>query len=191
MPLSSVPESHTLLVLCRANLVRSPFAGDVLRTLLADLGRSDLQVRTAGLQAESDLIAPEFALLAAREHGTELSTHHPRPISPTLVAESGLVLTMTESQRNAVERLASAETARTFTLQEFVRLLRNTSDCHNWADLAREAHRQRPILPPAAAQEDIPDPAGHDLRFHRAVAQAIRGSCERIVSLLSVIEGDR
>lgn len=183
-----------LLLLCRANLIRSPMAAALLRARLAERGRADLLVASAGLQVDPGHELPETAVEAAHAQGVDLTDHRPRAAEAAPVREAALVVTMTEEQRAAVERLDRALIPRTFTLPELVRLLRaaaGTGPVESWAAAARAAHRARPLVPPADGAEDVPDPVGRDRRFQQRVAGEIAGLCAELAALVAQPVRDR
>lgn len=174
----------TLLVICHANLVRSPLAAGLLRRHLAAHHRPDLRVESAGLVVEPGAAVSAEASDVARDLGVDLTRHHPSELVVQALSGSGLVMTMTEAQRSTVERLSPTAVARTFTALELVRLLPARQDgLVTWADLAAEAHARRPRVPPAATAEDVPDPVGRDLRFHRLVALQLAEICDHLAAV--------
>jgi protein-tyrosine-phosphatase len=57
-----------------------------------------LAAGSAGVAAERGYTSTPEAIVAARELGADLRSHHSRPLEPRLVEEAGLVLTMTAAQ---------------------------------------------------------------------------------------------
>lgn len=165
--------AESVVVLCAANVVRSPLAVALLARRLAEINRSDIGVASAGLDARpGDPVAPE-AVRAAAEVGLDLSGYVARGAARAEIAASALVLTMTETQRGMVERLVPGIVSRSFTLAELSRLLRGDDHlCATVTELAHRAHQARPLTPPPAASEDIADPIGRPQRhYQRTVKQ--------------------
>jgi protein-tyrosine phosphatase len=114
--------SGALLVVCRANLCRSPAAELLLGRAFAELGL-DWVVGSAGTVAthETHGICPVTAsTLSETEAGVadfDLQ-HHARPVTASILDASALVLTASQDERSALARLAPATRARTFTLVE-------------------------------------------------------------------------
>lgn len=152
-----------VLVVCTANVARSPLAMVRLQALLGP----DADVRSAGVQAREGMrAAPESVELAAAR-GLDLTRHRSRPVSDGLVAGADLVLTMSQRQRDLVGPKAPGAATYTFTLRELVRLAEHLDTTGapdeplprlRW--LAERAHPIRPAAPPAATPEDIADPIG-------------------------------
>lgn len=175
------PEKEVLLVVCRANVARSPLAAGMLRERLDRLGRKDIVVVSAGLDATpGDSAAPE-ALAVAQAHGIDLAGHRATPVSAAQLSAASLVVTMTEADRAAVVRLTPSAVPRTFTLPELVRLLaaqpRPLVTC---AALAEQAHRARPRTVPADGPEDVPDPVGRPQKHYERLADRLADGVEKL-----------
>jgi protein-tyrosine-phosphatase len=102
-----------------------------------------------------------------------------------LVRASDLVLTMTESQRAVVGRMAEAGYSKTFTLREFVRLMGRS----NVAGLplraaAWQAHLARPMIVAPSQPEDVVDPVGGSARLLRRVTHDLGELTEEIARAL-------
>jgi protein-tyrosine-phosphatase len=114
--------SDEVLVVCRANLCRSPAAELLLGRAFGGLGLA-WTVSSAGTAATRGThgICP---LTAGALASTELGVadfdlqHHPRPVTAAILDTSGLVLTASQEERSVLARLAPATRARTFTLVE-------------------------------------------------------------------------
>jgi protein-tyrosine phosphatase len=162
---------EVIVVLCRANVARSPLAGVMLRAALDTLGRHDILVHGAGLEATPGAPASLEAVQIATGRGLDLSGHTSVAASRSVLANAALILTMTEAQRSWVSRLVPKAVSRAFTLTELSRLLE--SDAYRAvtvAELATRAHWARPRTAPAEAPEDVPDPIGRPLRQYQRTA---------------------
>lgn len=87
----ALPEGpvERVLVLCKGNICRSPFAA----TLLAARAPR-IEVRSAGLEASGGDPADPSALRAARRRGIDLEAHRTRPVLDADLAWAQLVLGM-------------------------------------------------------------------------------------------------
>jgi len=79
---------------CTGNVCRSPMAEALARRLLAERGRADIEVASAGTAAYAGAPASEGAYLVALEHGLDLSAHQARQLTPDLVADADLIFGM-------------------------------------------------------------------------------------------------
>jgi protein-tyrosine phosphatase len=170
-----------IVVVCHANIARSPFAAATLdaasRQIVPDAAEQ-LSVSSAGTHARDGLAAAEGSQQLARGRGLDLSAHHSRPLTRGLVATADLVLTMTERQRTHALRLAPTASTRVFTLPEFARLCGHVdvgaSDAplrDRVRDVVAGAAAARPYSVRPPGPEDVEDPYGGPLSgYHRMAA---------------------
>jgi protein-tyrosine phosphatase len=172
-----------LLIVCRANLIRSPLAAALVRSQLQDVGRVDLDVSSAGLHVVSDARAGSEASEVAMERGIDLSGHRPVQVVPEMLVQASLVVTMTEEQRAAAVRLARVAVPYTFSMPELVRLLssRESPPARSWATLAQQAHAMRPFVAGVPEPEDVPDPVGRERHHHEVVADTMVSLAQDLV----------
>jgi protein-tyrosine phosphatase len=155
-----------VLVVCTANIARSPLAEAMLARELAAVGAS---VSSAGVQARIGHPAARGSFLLAEERGLDLSTHRSRPVTPELVQEADLVLTMSERQRDVCSPLVAGSASRVFTFRELGRLLTAVDLAAaptvprgrlRW--LTEQLHLARPRARPPSHREDVEDPIGRE-----------------------------
>ncbi|HJU27846.1 MAG TPA: ATP-grasp domain-containing protein, partial [Candidatus Binataceae bacterium] len=73
---------RSVLFICHGNIIRSPMAEALLRKYLANgMGRSLLDISSAGLIAHPDQCADDRAKLVAMEFGVSLDDHKPRQLT--------------------------------------------------------------------------------------------------------------
>lgn len=89
--------AHRILFVCSGNTCRSPLAERLTRREVEDRGLDDVEVRSAGTFAGRGAPASSGAVLAARQHGLDLSGHRSTPLGPDLVEWADLVLAMTNA----------------------------------------------------------------------------------------------
>jgi len=88
--------AERLLVMCHGNIIRSPFATQLIQQALA--GRSPVSVTSAGLGARPGHLAHPTALRAASARSIDLSGHHASAVLPDRVAESDVIFVMDLAQ---------------------------------------------------------------------------------------------
>lgn len=118
----------TVLTVCTGNICRSPMGEMLLHSALADLG---IRVHSAGTHALVDEPMTDPALQLAVSHGADAEqarAHRARLLSPPLLSETDLALTMTLEHRSHVVQLMPALLHRTFTVREFARLVEPLTD---------------------------------------------------------------
>ena len=103
------PSTYNLLFVCTGNTCRSPMASAIARHLIERRGWTHVRVESAGVATTAGAAASEGALVAAREHGLDLSAHRSRPLSPELIEWSDLILGMGPSHLVGVAELGGAE----------------------------------------------------------------------------------
>ncbi|RQQ47561.1 low molecular weight phosphotyrosine protein phosphatase [Burkholderia stagnalis] len=88
----------SILVVCHANLCRSPLAETLLRHALPRV-----QVRSAGTHARIGAHAAPLACDVARARGLDLSAHRARALTLGVCAWADLILVMETTQRRHIE----------------------------------------------------------------------------------------
>lgn len=182
--------TRRLLVVCTANLCRSPSVERLLQRRLdglVDIEGHDWVVRSAGTVRTGAAIDPR-TLLAARARGLDLSGHTSRFLDREVLSTEGadLVLTMTRAHVRDVVGLDPASWPRAFTLKEIVRRASTiprarpdeglTGWLHRVAEgrLAAEMMRPDPI-------DDIDDPYGAPQREHERMVTEVDALVERLL----------
>lgn len=92
-----------VLFVCTGNTCRSPMAEVIGRAIVAERSMSNVTVASAGVAADAISGASEGSLLIAMEHGMDLSRHRSRQVTPAVIANADLILTMSPSHLLAVE----------------------------------------------------------------------------------------
>ncbi len=85
-----------ILIVCTGNVCRSPLAAAMLKQRLAERGRTDVEVVSAGTAAADGEPASEGSYLVALEHGVDLSAHAARLLTRRDVDDADLILCMSE-----------------------------------------------------------------------------------------------
>lgn len=160
-----------ILLLCTANLCRSPIAEAVLRAQLAK-GDRRAAVRSAGFLEAGQQSPPEVAAVLG-QWGVAVPTHASRMVSRSDLAQADLVLCMERLHVREAVVLDPKIWPRTFTLKEIVR--RGSAaparaageSLESW--LARiHAGRDRSDLLGASSTDDVADPYGKKISAYEA-----------------------
>ncbi len=152
-----------VLVLCAANMCRSPMAAALLARELAARDAA-VTVGSAGLFADGEPPAP-LAAAAVADLGLDISGHRSRLLQAADLAGAGLVLAMARAQLRAAVVLAPEVWPRAFTLKELVRrgeqagLRPPGMSLADWLARAHEG-RDRSALLGDSADDDVADPIG-------------------------------
>jgi protein-tyrosine phosphatase len=86
-----------IVVICHGNICRSPYAEGTLRRKLAERGRADVVITSAGFVGP-DRGSPAEALTVAAELGVDLSSHRSQLITGKSLASADLVVVMSPEQ---------------------------------------------------------------------------------------------
>ncbi len=93
--LSVTPDSvNSILVVCSANMCRSPMAEGVLRSRLKDAGLSHISVESASTLHFSGDPATREGVKACAKIGIDISEHRSQPLISKIAAEAGIILVM-------------------------------------------------------------------------------------------------
>jgi len=104
-------------MVCAGNLCRSPFAEGYMRERLARAG-VEAEVFSRGLLALPNQRPPAQAQEAARDFGVDLSGHVAQPLLGADLDRAGLVLVMSQQQRQHLARMRPAVIGKVFLLSQ-------------------------------------------------------------------------
>ncbi len=130
-----------ILVVCTANICRSPMAAGLLQHALLAQPEPlrSLKVVSAGIAARSGDRVSENSVIALKKTSIDIAGHRSQPVTQELLNGALLVLGMTDSHRTMIQLQAEPPPAHLHLFREF--------------------------LPPPVDQE-IPDPFGGPLRLY-------------------------
>jgi len=175
-----------VLVLCTANVCRSPMAAPLLAGRLARLGET-VPVRSAGMNGDGAPPDPAAVTVMAG-YGIDIASHRSRMAGPGDLAQASLVLAMArEHLRFAVVTEPDAW-PRAFTLKEIVRRGEQIGPrapgepFGAWLARAHEG-RERALLLGESARDDVPDPTGGPPRGYASTAALLDGLIATLVEL--------
>lgn len=97
--------TYQVLFVCTGNICRSPLAAAMTRAQLAQRGRDDVTVSSAGTGAWEGQPASEGAYLIGLERELDLSDHRAQLLTRDLLTGVDLVFTMARHHRQRVEDL--------------------------------------------------------------------------------------
>lgn len=156
-PVHVVDGPSDVLVVCHANITRSPLFAAMLAERWTP--RYGVTVGSAGVRALVGSGPDPGSAVEAQVRGLTLAHHLARQVSAELVAAASLVLTMAEDQRRECVRLVPEAATRTFTVPEAVRLARHARPAASSPEAFAEAwHHARPFVARADEPEDVSDP---------------------------------
>lgn len=114
--------SGPIIVVCTANICRSPMAAALLQHALAGQPEPlrSLKVVSAGVAARGGEPVSENSVLALKKVGIDISGHRAQPLTQRMLDEALAVLCMTESHRAMIEVQAEPVPKNIFLFREFV-----------------------------------------------------------------------
>lgn len=175
------PFKELLLVVCTANVARSPLAAAMLERNLLAAERTDIDVASAGVKAMVGIPVQAEAMEVAAMRGLDISQHVVQDLDHRLAEGADLIVAMTESQRDLLVRAWPNAVGRTFTLLELDRLLTDEERFDSLSELAAHAHSRRPVTLASSTPEDVDDPAGTSLRSYKRTTDQL----DRLVTRLT------
>jgi protein-tyrosine-phosphatase len=109
-----------ILVVCTANICRSPVAEAVLYDRLLKLGLDDWTVASAGTWGLDGRTAAQHSISLMAEQGFDLQRHRARTITADILAEADLVLCMETGHVEAIKAEFPQYREKVFLLSEMV-----------------------------------------------------------------------
>jgi protein-tyrosine phosphatase len=175
-----------IMVLCTANVCRSPMAAALLARRLAVMG-VNLPVRSAGMIRCGDPPHPEVISVMA-SYGIEISSHSSRVALATDLARASLVLAMARDNLRYAVITEPGAWPRAFTLKELIRRgeqIGPRPPGEPFAEWLSRAHvgRERSSLLGESAEDDVADPAGGPRRAYTATASLLDQLVIRLAEL--------
>lgn len=107
-----------ILVVCTANICRSPVAAALLKQKLSENGRAAWNVQSAGTWATSKRGPARFSTKLMAEQGIDISQHQAQMVNAALMAQADLILCMETGHVEALQIEFPQQRDRIFTLSE-------------------------------------------------------------------------
>ncbi len=173
-----------ILTVCTGNICRSPVAERLLQAGLDRMKPGAFEVESAGTRAMvGEPVQPSSADII-RSYGGTPDGFAARQLTPTILRDTDLVLTMAAHHRGEALQMDASLLRRTFTIREFARMLRvleqrgstqrdGTADPavdlrSFWRELpARAAAVRHLTLALDASEDDVVDPYGRGEGMYR------------------------
>ena len=109
-----------ILVVCTANICRSPVAEILLKTKLAAAGLTDWTVSSAGTWAQEGHEAAPFSTELMAERGLDIASHRSQPVQRLLMEQADLVLCLETGHVSTLRRVYPAQQDKIYTLRDMI-----------------------------------------------------------------------
>ena len=146
-----------IMFICTGNICRSAMAEGMMKKLLDDKNKSNIEVCSSGIYAETGDYATYNAVEAAKKYGADISNHRATNIRDSKIEEMDVILCATLSHKQSVLYLYPNLKGKVYTMKEYAGLDKNGQDM------------------------DIKDPWGYDINVYYNCAQEIEETLEKIV----------
>jgi protein-tyrosine-phosphatase len=131
---------NTILVVCTANICRSPMAAALLERRLAELGLGEqVRVQSAGTWAVGGEPAAGPARAVMAGWGLDIGRHSSQPVTPQLLEAASAVVVMEEAQRRTLFYLAPQHLRKVYLLRELAGAAGDVKDPYGGTE---EAYRR-------------------------------------------------
>lgn len=175
-----------ILVVCTANVCRSPVSAMMLDRSLLERG-VDAIVESGGFLEAGMAACPTMTTFGS-ELGLDLSYHHSRPLVDHLVKDANLILTM--ERRHARDLMVTFDIGfdRIFTIGGLIAQSSSTPPMGEGLDewLARVAScRSHAEFLGANCDDDVVDPHGESKRIHRRAFDHLQTSMDRVAAIVA------
>jgi protein-tyrosine phosphatase len=180
------PGNAGIVVLCTANVCRSPMTAALLARRLAALGAT-MPVRSAGMISGGDPPHPEVISVMA-SYGIQIASHRSRIVCAADLASASLVLAMARDNLRYAAITEPRAWPRAFTLKELVRRGEQIGPrplgepLSGWLSRVH-AGRERASLLGDSLDDDVADPAGGPLRAYSDTAALLDHLVKRLTGL--------
>lgn len=135
----------SILIVCSANICRSPIAEAILKRLVADrLDADQWYVELAGTWANYGSPAAVLSKYVVQKMGLDISNHQSQPVTLELMQQFDLILTMEDRQKEGLVLQFKPYADQIFMISEMI-----------------------------GKVEDIPDPIGGELTDYQETARVL------------------
>ena len=162
-----------ILFVCTGNTCRSPMAMAIFNSLASlEPFEFGYEAMSAGLAVSKDAPPSANAVLAVKDSlGIDIAKHRAHILSPVIIEEAFLVLTMTLSHKHYILSMFPEEYQKVFTLKEYVYNIPENTGKSSGRDIE-------------TFSLDIADPYGSSLWSYKICAQEITQAIKKLVEIL-------
>ena len=119
----------SILIVCSANICRSPMAEAILKRLVSKRpDATQWHIESAGTWALNGCPAAELSQYVMQSMGMDISSHQSQPVSLDLIQRFDLILTMESNHKEGLIAEFRHDTNRIYMLSEMVGLRKDIAD---------------------------------------------------------------
>lgn len=119
-PSSRLMKAPHILVVCTANICRSPVVEALLRVKLTAAGLNDWTVSSAGTWASEGNLASQHSVTLMTNRQLDIQPHRSQPVTASLMAQTDLILCMETGHVRMLKRAYPEHKEKIFTLRQMV-----------------------------------------------------------------------
>lgn len=183
-------DTHVLVV-CTANVCRSPMGEALLRKALRR-AKVDVSVSSAGVRAGAlRLPVDPVAVRLMANQRLDISRHVPRQLTPRMVREADVVLTMTRHDLREVVVATPDAFHKTFTWRYAMRRTEEDGpfdDWNTWLEMLNEGRNTAELLKDSPI-DDVPDAYGLEPAKYDACLEQLLDLSDHLAEVLRGMTG--
>ena len=198
--MATAKTNTNVLFVCTGNICRSPLAEQILEQLAAK-HKLPLKVSSAGVAAMTGEPMTSYSADSMVQRNYKPTSHRARDLTPEILADSDLVITMTLDHRSEIARMLPKASKYSFTLDEFARLasflMTDPEFSEEFKKKPKETRQQylsraiqeavllRGMVPTGEEPKDVMDPYGESIEVYTQVAEQIDEMLKVVVEWFS------
>lgn len=149
-----------IMFICTGNTCRSAMAEGLMKKMLNDIGRTDIEVYSAGLHASTGEYATDEAIKVMKEnYDVNILMHQSTNVKNSNIKDMDLILCATHAQLTTLEYTYPELDHKIFTIKEYA-------------------------YGPDVQDKDIDDPWGYPIQIYEKCAKEIKDSLDKIIEMI-------
>ncbi len=153
---------RSVLFICTGNSCRSVMAEGLMKKYLRELGKSDIEVRSAGISAADGFFPTAETIEVMNREGVDVSDFKTKTLTLQMIESADIMLVMEDIHMNYITRLMPTASSKTHLLKGF------QAECQsNFPENC-----------------NIPDPIGRPMDYYQLAFAVIKDQVKRIAEIL-------